>query len=51
MGCKLQRKYGFGDYTIFEKQSEIGGAWTSNKYPGIAPNTWNIFRMLLEAME
>ncbi|EPE26980.1 FAD/NAD(P)-binding protein [Glarea lozoyensis ATCC 20868] len=36
MGCKLQRKYGFGDYTIFEKQSEIGGAWTSNKYPGIA---------------
>jgi NADPH-dependent glutamate synthase beta subunit-like oxidoreductase len=25
MGCKLQRKYGFGDYKIFEKQSEIGG--------------------------
>jgi cation diffusion facilitator CzcD-associated flavoprotein CzcO len=34
MGVKLQRA-GIGDFTIFEKERDLGGTWRDNTYPGL----------------
>ena len=30
------RQEGFGDFVIYEKADEVGGAWRENTYPGVA---------------
>lgn len=30
------RDLSFVDFTIYEKNSEVGGTWLENKYPGVA---------------
>ncbi|KAH0565931.1 hypothetical protein GP486_000684 [Trichoglossum hirsutum] len=36
MGCRLKQVLGFDQFRIFERQSDIGGTWWINTYPGIA---------------
>ncbi|KAL6246900.1 hypothetical protein RBB50_006207 [Rhinocladiella similis] len=36
MGCRLRSVLGFDQFRIFERQSDLGGTWYSNRYPGIA---------------
>ncbi|WP_072803258.1 flavin-containing monooxygenase [Rhodococcoides yunnanense] len=35
MGIKLKRS-GFDDFVIIERESDLGGAWRDNTYPGVA---------------
>jgi cation diffusion facilitator CzcD-associated flavoprotein CzcO len=41
MGCQLQRKLGFKDFRIFERQSGIGGTWWINRYPGVVSSNFS----------
>ncbi|KAJ5642299.1 FAD/NAD(P)-binding domain-containing protein [Penicillium lividum] len=34
MACQLQRQLKFRDYVIYDRATELGGAWAANKYPG-----------------
>lgn len=34
LGATLKRWYGITDIAIFERQSNLGGTWFANKYPG-----------------
>ncbi|KAI0052204.1 FAD/NAD-P-binding domain-containing protein [Auriscalpium vulgare] len=34
VGIALKRQWGYEDFVIFEKASEIGGTWRDNTYPG-----------------
>jgi len=34
MGCQLQRKLGFNNFEIYEKDEDYGGTWYVNTYPG-----------------
>ncbi|KAK3485558.1 uncharacterized protein B0T23DRAFT_390620 [Neurospora hispaniola] len=36
LGATLQRWYGITDIRFFEKQSQLGGTWHINQYPGCA---------------
>jgi cation diffusion facilitator CzcD-associated flavoprotein CzcO len=36
VAISLKRKYGYKNFTIYEKASEIGGTWRDNVYPGAA---------------
>jgi cation diffusion facilitator CzcD-associated flavoprotein CzcO len=36
MGIQLKEKLGFTSFTIYEKESEVGGTWWVNTYPGCA---------------
>lgn len=35
LGATLQRWYGLTDIKFFERSSELGGMWFTNKYPGM----------------
>ena len=35
-GARLKEKLGFDQFRIFERQSNIGGTWWINRYPGVA---------------
>ena len=34
LGATLKRWYGINDVRIFDRESELGGTWTINQYPG-----------------
>ncbi len=34
LGATLQRWYNNGDIAFFEKNSQLGGTWFANTYPG-----------------
>lgn len=34
MAVQLQEQLGITDYTIYEKEDDIGGTWYVNTYPG-----------------
>ncbi|KZV71882.1 FAD/NAD-P-binding domain-containing protein [Peniophora sp. CONT] len=36
MGMTLKRQLGFDDFVIYERDSDIGGTWSANTYPGCA---------------
>ncbi|VDB82810.1 unnamed protein product [Peniophora sp. CBMAI 1063] len=36
MGMTLKRKLGYEDFVIFERDSDFGGTWRANTYPGCA---------------
>ncbi|KAF5635754.1 ACB 4-hydroxyacetophenone monooxygenase [Fusarium sp. NRRL 52700] len=36
LGATLKRWYGITDVRFFERQSDLGGTWYANKYPGAA---------------
>lgn len=35
-GIKLKTELGFENYTIFDENADVGGAWMVNTYPGCA---------------
>ncbi|KAJ5898761.1 hypothetical protein N7495_003505 [Penicillium taxi] len=34
MACQLQRQLKVNDFVLYDRASELGGAWAANKYPG-----------------
>ncbi|KAL7947826.1 hypothetical protein V8C42DRAFT_351787 [Trichoderma barbatum] len=36
LGCTIKRWYGVSDIRFFEKNSDLGGTWLVNQYPGCA---------------
>ncbi|KAL7938361.1 hypothetical protein V8C35DRAFT_150824 [Trichoderma chlorosporum] len=36
LGCTVKRWYGISDIRFFEKESDLGGTWFVNQYPGCA---------------
>lgn len=34
LGATLKRWYNISDVRVFERESELGGTWTINRYPG-----------------
>ncbi len=36
MGIQLKEQLGLTNFTIYEKENEIGGTWLVNTYPGCA---------------
>ncbi|KAI9735265.1 MAG: hypothetical protein M1834_001855 [Cirrosporium novae-zelandiae] len=36
LGCQLKEQLGFDQFRIFDRQSQLGGTWHINRYPGIA---------------
>ncbi|KAH8808672.1 hypothetical protein F5884DRAFT_845119 [Xylogone sp. PMI_703] len=44
--CQLQRKLGFTDYVIYDRASDLGGAWSANKYPGCGVDIPAVFYSL-----
>jgi len=39
MGCQLQRKFGFKNFEIYDKNEDFGGTWYANTYPGCGCDT------------
>jgi cation diffusion facilitator CzcD-associated flavoprotein CzcO len=37
-GIKLKSELGLTDFTIFDENSDVGGTWLVNTYPGCAPD-------------
>ena len=35
------RQAGYTDFTIYEKDGEVGGTWQRNRYPGLACDVWS----------
>src|SRR6476660_3544957 len=35
------REAGFSNFTIFERDGEVGGTWQRNRYPGLACDVWS----------
>lgn len=38
LGATLQRWYGLDDIQFFDRQSDLGGTWFANSYPGEPEN-------------
>ena len=36
MAIQLRERLGITDFTIYEKEGEVGGTWLVNSYPGCA---------------
>jgi cation diffusion facilitator CzcD-associated flavoprotein CzcO len=34
LGATLKRRYGISDVRLFERESDLGGTWWINQYPG-----------------
>ncbi|OHF04209.1 hypothetical protein CORC01_00548 [Colletotrichum orchidophilum] len=43
VGCMLKTKLGTNDFRIFDRQGGVGGAWYTNRYPGVACDIPAIF--------
>ena len=35
------RRAGFTNFTIFERDADVGGTWQRNRYPGLACDVWS----------
>ncbi|KAG9241803.1 hypothetical protein BJ878DRAFT_518774 [Calycina marina] len=46
LACQLQRKLNFSDYVIYDRGHDLGGTWSSNRYPGCGVDIPAIFYSL-----